>query len=97
MHAGPELQRLDHLRAKEFQRATGIVHVHAADETNEPIRDHRWHIAREEVVLAITTPSAHDIVRARKVEQAGDVGWIVLKVAIEGDDELAARVGETSS
>ena len=60
---GLQLQRLDHLGAKHLQRAAVVVQADAGDEAEQPVGDDRRHVAREEVVLPVLPPAAHDVVR----------------------------------
>src|SRR5207253_3316520 len=89
VHAGTQLERLDHLRAVHLQRAAVVVEAHAGDDAEQPVGDRGWHVAREEAVLPPAPPAGHDVLPPRERQHRGNIVRVVLQIAVERDDVIA--------
>ena len=78
--------------------ATPIVDINAAQLRHEPIGDARWDTPHHEVVDALLTPAADDVVAFFQFfQEERDIVGIVLQVAIHRDDVLAPGIVESGS
>ena len=83
VHLPIELQRLDDVGVKGLQRAAVIVQPDAVGPRDQPVRDHRRQQPREEGVLPVSSPAAHDVVaRFELRDHPWDVMRIVLQIAV---------------
>ncbi len=94
VHLAVQPRLADDLRAVRLQRAAVVVQPHARDAPDQPVRDARRQSPRE-TVLPLLAPAGDDVVAlVDLLEQGGDVGRVVLQVAVHRDDDRAARVVE---
>lgn len=93
MHAGKKLQLVHHGAPENFQRAAGIVHPVAGHGAAHGISNARGELS-DEIVVAGGAPAAHQIELPRQRQHLLDVGGIVLKVAVEGNDQVAGGMFE---
>ncbi len=90
MHVRVEVQRPHDPPAIGLQRAAGVVDPRARDARDEHVCETARQEPRDLAVLAVASPSAHDVVAlVDAFEQAADVGGIVLQVAVHRNDDLA--------
>jgi hypothetical protein len=92
MHFPIEPHPLEDFAAIRFQRATEIMQTHAGDEGDEAVRHDAGNVALQRIVLAIFPPARADIESFIEFfEHQRDIGGIILQVAIDRNDDLAAR------
>ena len=92
VHLAVEAHRLEDLAAVGLERAAVVVQAQPADAADQPVGDARRQLAGERRVLAVLAPAGDDVVALLElVEQARDVGRIVLEVGVHRDDDVAAR------
>ena len=80
-----------------LQRAPVVVQSHAGHRRDQPVRDPRGQLARPGVVLALLAPSGHDVDRPvgiEQLQQPGDLGRLVLQVAVQRHHDVAPDVIE---
>src|SRR5262249_1730350 len=69
----------------------------AGDGADQPIRDSRRQLATDFVVVSILAPAAHHVIALEAptplelLQKSADVGGIVLKVSVHGDDYRPPR------
>src|SRR6185295_6111156 len=81
-----------------FKGRAKVVDVHAAQFGHQPVSAAGRQAAKPEVVDAPLAPAADNIVALGNLFQKnGDIGRIMLQVAIHGDDIFAAGVIEAGS
>src|SRR5262245_59412419 len=84
---------LENLTTVRLESCSKVVDIHSAQLRHHPVRDSGGNPAQPEVVDALLTPTADDVVAlADLLDKHRDIGGIVLQVAIHGDDVLPARV-----
>src|SRR5437763_16644501 len=89
---------LDQFATISFKRGAEIVDINAAQLRHEPIGDARWNAPDHEVVDALLTPAAHDVVAFFQFfQEERDIVGIVLQVAIHRDDVLSPGIVESGS
>ena len=92
MHFAVERDILDQLRAVCLERAAAVAH----GDTHDLGHDAVGHLGNEYAclaVLALAAPADRDVVAfLDQGQQHGNVGGIVLQVAVHGHDDLAAGV-----
>jgi hypothetical protein len=93
VHLAVETHVFEDLPPIRLELAAIIVQRHTEQGRDQPIGDDRGKAAAERVVLA-NNPPARDNIEAlgELVEQARDVGGIILAVAVHRDDDVAAAV-----
>ena len=82
----------DAFAAVNLERAAVIVEVDAGHARNQAVGDHRGQLAVDVSVLAVFAPAGNDVdfrPLIEHVQQAGNVGRVVLQIAVEGDDHGA--------
>ena len=86
-----EIEIVDHLAAVGLQGAAVVVQLHAGDPGDQAIGQQGGQQPAQGRILAAVAPAAHQVkTLVQLLQQQRDVGRIVLQVAIEGDDHLAA-------
>src|SRR4029077_19297448 len=82
--------------AIRFEGRPKIVDINPAELGHEPIRTTGRNAAQPEIIDALFAPAANDVVALRNFfQKERDVGRVVLKVAIHGDDVFTARMIES--
>jgi hypothetical protein len=71
------------------------VKSYTRHDAEQPIRDRRWQITGEEVVLPFPPPSRDDVLPACERKHLGNIARIVLQVSVKCDDELAGCFGKS--
>ena len=95
MHLAVQLHAFHDFRAEHFERAAVVVQVHPGHGRNERVRHHRRQAAREERILAVLAPAAHDVGAAlERLDHRRQVARIVLQIAVQRRDVAPARVLE---
>ncbi len=95
MHLAVEGDVLDDFATVGLEGGAEVVDVDAAENCHEPVGDMRGNAAEEEVVGALRTPAADDVVALFELgEEGGDFVGVVLEVAVHGEDEIALSVIE---
>ncbi len=88
VHAFIQRDALQHGAPEYFERTSRIVHAVVSEPVSHAVRnsggDHLY-----EAVLPLLSPSAHEIVAGREGEQFQDIFAVLLKVAVDLDDDLA--------
>jgi hypothetical protein len=62
MHVGVERDRLDDLGAVRLQGAAVVLDGNAGDPPDDPVRDDRRDLPRDQLVLPLVPPTADDVV-----------------------------------
>ena len=71
------------------------MQAYAGRARDQPVGDHRRQAPGEEGVLAVLSPAARDVCPAfERLDEARNIAWIVLQIAIGRDDDPPARVVE---
>src|ERR1700722_4093464 len=95
MHLAVERNVLDDLAAIGLEGGAEVVDRDAAERGHQPVRDEGGDAAEEEVVAALTAPSADHVVALFELgEEPGNLVGVVLQVAVHGQDEVALRMVE---
>ena len=91
MHLAIKWNVLNNLATIDFERGSKIVDVHAGKLAHHPVGDSRGQAAHYEIVHALLAPAADDVAMTgfKGVEQSGDVGGVVLQVAVHRNDDVA--------
>src|SRR5215472_9983390 len=93
-----ERDLLENVAAIGLERGAKIVNVDSAELGHQPVRAARGDAAQPEIVDALFAPAADDVVTLGDFfEKGGNIGGIMLQVAVHGDDEFAARMIEAGS
>jgi hypothetical protein len=80
-------------RAIRFQRAAVVANRNAGDLADQPVGDPRRDLARDELVLALHTPTGDEVVvLLERVDEHRNVARIVLEVTVHRDEILTASV-----
>jgi len=89
---------VDDFAAVRLEGGSKIVDVYAAELRHQPIGAARGKAAHHEVIDALLTPPAHDVITLGDLlQKTRNVIGIMLKVAIHGDDVFAGGVIESRS
>ena len=89
VHLAVQLDVLHYFTAIGAQRATRVVQFDAGCAGDQLVGQCRGEFANE-IVLAVPPPSGYQVIPlGHGVQQLGDVGRVVLKVRIQGDNDLA--------
>ncbi len=95
MHLTVEGDVLDDFAAIGLEGGTKVVDVDAAEDGHEPVGCARGNAAEKEVVGALGSPAADDVVAFFEFcEEGGDLVGIVLEVAIHCEDVVSLGVVE---
>jgi len=98
MQLAVERDLVQNFPAIGLEGRTKVVNVHAAQLGHQPVGAAGRQAAEPEVVNAALAPAADDVVALGNLFQKnGDIGRIMLQVAIHGDDIFAAGVIEAGS
>ena len=92
MHLAVEPDPFEHAAAVRLHRAAEVVQRHAGDPRDKAVGDPRRDLAGQERVLAVAPPAGDDVeALVDPVEEPGDVGGVVLAVAVHRHEDRAAR------
>src|SRR6266568_7198662 len=81
---------MDDLAAVCLESAAEVAEPHAGDACDQPVRDPGRKDASR-IVSPVATPSAHNVVSlVDLLEEVRDVMWVVLQVAVQEDQHVAA-------
>ena len=70
---------------------------HTGYPADQAVGDPGGKFALDSSILALMAPAAHEVIPLPQFDQQhGDVGWIVLKIPIQADDDLSASHIKTS-
>jgi len=70
------------------------MNVQAGQASYDPCRETAGD-ASDRSLLPVSPPAADNVSRLdQPLDQGGDVGWVILKIAIEGDDDMALNDAE---
>ena len=95
VHFAVEGDVLDDFAAIGFEGGAEVVDVHAGDGGHELVCGAGGDAAQKEVVAALGAPAGDDVVALFELgEELGDLVWVVLEVAVHGEDELTPGVVE---
>src|ERR1700727_1291216 len=95
VHLAVERDVLDDLAAVGLEGGAEVVDIDSAESGHEPVGAAGRNAAEEEVVSALGTPTADDVVALFELgEEVWDLVGRVLEVAVHGKDELALGVVE---
>ena len=95
VHLAVKPHALQHAAAVGLQRAAEIVRADAGEPGDQAVGEPRGNLARDQSVLAILSPARNDVVTGVDlVEQPGNVRRVVLAVAVDGNEDLTARLVE---
>ena len=90
VHLAVQPQRLDHFGAEHLQRATVVVKRHAGGPRDQLVGNHRRQASRDERILAVLAPAAHDVVAlVDQGDHRRNVARVVLEVAVGGHHQPA--------
>ncbi len=93
MHLAVELDVLDDLAPIRLQRAAVVLEHHAGHPGDQGVRDQRGKPAREPWIFAVAPPTADHVVTLVQLgQQQPDVARIILQIAVEKDEDVAAAV-----
>ena len=91
-----ERHLLKDVAAVGLEGGAEVVDIDAAQFGHQPVGTTRRNAAQPEIVDALLAPSADNVVAfGNFLQEARDVGGIVLQIAVHGDDVFAAGVVET--
>jgi len=94
VHALEEADAFQHGPPEYFERAPCVVDTVVGKEVPHAVGDSRRHLFHE-AILPLLPPSAHEIVGITIGEEFQDVLAILLKIAVEVDDQFAGGLIET--
>ena len=98
MQFSVERHLLQYFAAIGLECRAEIVNIDAAELGHQPVGTPRREAAQPEVVYSILAPAADDVVSLGNLLQENrDVGWIMLQVAIHGDDVFATGMVKAGS
>ena len=95
VHAGAQLEGFDRSGSIDLQGAAIVVKPYARHDAEQPVRNRRREIPREEVVLPLPAPSRDDVLPACERKHLRNIARIVLQVTVERDNELATGFGKS--
>jgi hypothetical protein len=93
VHLAEQRHLLQHRATKHLERAAVVVQAHAGEPPDEAIGEHRRQASRQESVVPPLAPSGDhvQVLLEQVARQPHDVVGIVLQVAVERGDQIAAR------
>ncbi len=92
VHLAVEAHAFEHPAAVGLERAPEVVQGYSRDARDQSVGEPRRDLAGDEGVVAILPPARDHVVALFELrEQPRDVGRIILPVAVDGNDDLAAR------
>src|SRR5580692_8721670 len=95
MHLSVEPNSFNHMPLVSLERTTKIVQRNAGDERNQLIGQDARNIALDIIVLPIFAPAGnHIIALVERLEHLGNIRRVILTIAIQWDNNLAARMIE---
>ena len=99
VEAARQVEARKRAAAIRFQAAAAVVDGHAGDPDDERIGEARRQDAQPVALPGGSAPAGDrlQIRRTQRVEEARNVGRIVLSVAVERDDDVAARLMEAGA
>src|SRR6266550_1868502 len=93
MHLAVELDVLDDFTPIGLERAAIVPEPDAGHPRDQGVRDQRRKPAREPRILAVPPPTADHVVTLLQLGyQQPDVGGVILEIAVEKDEDVAATV-----
>src|SRR5690606_10814883 len=92
VHLAEQPHLLDDLGAVDLEAAAVIAQAHAGDARDQPIGDKRGQAAHQPLVLPVAAPAREQVQIALEqlLDHAGNVGRVVLQVAVQRGDKFAA-------
>jgi hypothetical protein len=94
VHAFEERDAFQHRTPEYFEWAPSIVDAVMGKEIPHTIGDSGGH-SLYQAILSLLSPSAHKIIGGSIGQELQDVFTVLLKIAVEFDDELAGRLRKT--
>jgi len=93
VHAFEEVQSLQHGPSEYLERASCVVDAVVGKEVPYKVGD-SGRRSFHKAILPLLSPSAHEIVGGSIGEEFQDVFAVLLKIAIDSDDQFAGRSAE---
>src|SRR4029077_5081628 len=94
VHAFKEPQSLQHRPPEYFERASCVMDAVVGKEVSHTIGDPGRHFFHQ-AILPLLSPSAHKIVGISIGKEFQDVLAVLLKIAVDLDDDFAERLTES--
>ena len=96
VHLAVETEILDDFPAEGFEGASVVVQFDSGDPGDQPVGDHGGNAAGQPPVLAVLSPAADDVEPGFDFfQKMREIGRVVLKIRVHGDDDLAPGVFES--
>ena len=93
MHLAIEPDPFEHAAAIRLERAAKIVQRDTGEPRNQAVGNPRWDLPRDQGIVAILPPARHNVVaRIELLQEPGDIGRVILAIAIDGHEDLTARL-----
>src|ERR1700722_7124630 len=93
-----EWHLLEHLATVRFERSPEIVNAHPAQLRHQPVGAARRNAPEPQIIAAALSPAADNVIAVGNLlEEHGNIGGIVLQVAIHGDNVIPTRMVEACS